>query len=106
MRTAFNLNVFTPNLDPSAKLPVIVWIHGSGNVDGGTPGYDGSKMASDGKAVVVTIAYRLNLLGFLAHPALDNEGHPFANYGILDQQAALKWAKRNIAQFGGDKLRE
>ena len=49
------LNVFTPNLDPSARLPVIVWIHGGGNVDGETPGYDGSKMASDGKTVVVTI---------------------------------------------------
>lgn len=57
------LNVFTPNLDPSAKLPVIVWIHGGGSYDGGTPGYDGSKMASDGKTVVVTIAYRLILWG-------------------------------------------
>jgi para-nitrobenzyl esterase len=60
-------------------------------------------MASDGKTVVVTMEYRLNLMGFLAHPALDNEGHLFANYGILDQQAVLKWVKRNIAQFGGDK---
>ena len=97
------LNVFTPNLDPSAGLPVIVWIHGGGNVDGETPGYDGSKMASDGKTVVVSMEYRLNLMGFLAHPALDDEGHLFANYGLLDQQAALKWVKRNIAQFGGDK---
>ncbi|VTZ26826.1 Carboxylic ester hydrolase [Methylocella tundrae] len=97
------LNVFTPNLDPSAKLPVIVWIHGGANVDGGTPGYDGSKMASDGKTVVVTLAYRLNLMGWFAHPALDNEGHYFGNYGILDQQAALKWVRRNIAKFGGDK---
>ncbi len=48
------LNVFTPNLDATARLPVIVWIHGGGNVDGETPGYDGSKMASDGKTVVVT----------------------------------------------------
>ncbi len=96
------LNVFTPNLDPSAKLPVIVWIHGGGNLDGETPGYDGSKMASDGKTVVVTMEYRLNLMGWLAHPALDDEGHLFGNYGILDQQLTLKWVKRNIAQFGGD----
>jgi para-nitrobenzyl esterase len=96
------LNVFTPNLDPSAKLPVIVWIHGGGSYDGGTPGYDGSKMASDGKTVVVTIAYRLNLMGWLAHPALDDEGHLFGNYGNLDQQLALKWVQRNIAKFGGD----
>jgi para-nitrobenzyl esterase len=97
------LNVFTPNLDPSARLPVIVWIHGGGNIDGETPGYDGSKLAADGKTVVVTIEYRLNLMGFLAHPALDGEGHPFGNYGILDQQAVFKWVARNIAGFGGDK---
>ncbi len=97
------LNVFTPNLDPSARLPVIFWIHGGGNLDGETPGYDGSKMASDGKTVVVTVEYRLNLMGFMAHPALDDEGHLFADYGILDQQLALKWVQRNIAKFGGDK---
>src|SRR5258708_11586999 len=97
------LNVFTPDLNPSARLPVIVWIHGGGNVDGETPGYDGSKLASQGKTVVVTMEYRLNLMGFLAHPALDNEGHLFGNYGILDQQAVLKWVERNIPRFGGDK---
>src|SRR6202034_128836 len=97
------LNVFTPDLSPSARLPVIVWIHGGGNVDGDTPGYDRSKLASQGEAVVVTMAYRLNLLGFLAHPALDNEGHLSGNYGILDQQAVLKWVARNIAAFGGAK---
>jgi para-nitrobenzyl esterase len=97
------LNVFTPDLNPSARLPVIVWIHGGGNVDGETPGYDGSKLALQGKTVVVTMEYRLNLMGFLAHPALDNEGHLFGNYGILDQLAVLKWVERNIARFGGDK---
>jgi para-nitrobenzyl esterase len=97
------LNVFTPNLDPSAGLPVIVWIHGGGNVDGEAPGYDGSKLAADGKTVVVTLQYRLNLMGWFAHPALDDEGHYFGNYGILDQQAVLKWVQRNIAAFGGDK---
>jgi para-nitrobenzyl esterase len=56
------LNVFTPDLNPSARLPVIVWIHGGGNVDGETPGYDGSKLASQGKTVVVTMEYRLNLM--------------------------------------------
>jgi para-nitrobenzyl esterase len=97
------LNVFTPTLDPGEKLPVIVWIHGGGNVDGETPGYDGSKLALQGRTVVVTMEYRLNLMGFLAHPALDNEGHLFGNYGILDQQAVLKWVQHNIARFGGDK---
>src|ERR1700741_4485954 len=52
--------------------------------------------------VVVTLNYRLGLFGFLAHPALDNEGHPFANYGIMDIQAVLRWVKRNAAAFGGD----
>jgi para-nitrobenzyl esterase len=46
--------------------------------------------------------YRMGLFGFLAHPALDNEGHPFGNYGILDQQAVLRWVQRNIEAFGGD----
>jgi para-nitrobenzyl esterase len=99
------LNVFTPNTDADAseKLPVIVWIHGGGNVDGESNDYDGSKLASQGHTVVVTLNYRLGLLGFLAHPALDAEGHHFGNYGILDQQFALKWVQQNIAEFGGDK---
>ena len=52
--------------------------------------------------VVVTINYRLNLFGFMADPAIDTEGHPSGNYGIMDMQAALKWVQRNIAAFGGD----
>lgn len=96
------LNVFTPTARPAEKLPVIVFVHGGGNFTGDAASYDGSALASGGKVVVVTIQYRLNLLGFLAHPALDNEGHPFGNYGILDQQAALRWVLRNIDGFGGD----
>lgn len=97
------LNVFAPEVRPSQPLPVIVFIHGGGNYDGETPGYDGSKMVTKGKAIVVTMAYRLNLMGFLSHPALNNEGHPFANYGLLDQIAAFKWVQRNVSLFGGDK---
>lgn len=96
------LNVFTPQVKTSAKLPVIVWIHGGGNMDGASRDYDASRLATVGKTVVVTINYRLGLLGWLANPALDAEGHPFANYGLLDQQLALKWVKENIATFGGD----
>jgi para-nitrobenzyl esterase len=59
-------------------------------------------MALEGRTVVVTVEYRLNLMGWLAHPALDHEGHLFANYGILDQQFALQWVHDNIANFGGD----
>ena len=96
------LNVFTPKLRESGRLPVIVWIHGGGNVDGETPGYDGSRLAAEG-TVVVSMEYRLNVMGWLAHPALDHEGHLFGNYGVLDQQLALKWVQSNIAEFGGDK---
>jgi para-nitrobenzyl esterase len=96
------LNVFTPHVEASGKLPVIVWIHGGGNMDGASRDYDASRLAALGKTVVVTINYRLGLLGWLANPALDAEGHPFANYVLLDQQLALKWVKANIAAFGGD----
>ena len=94
------LNVFTPNV--KAKLPVLVWIHGGGYFDGASNDYDATKLAARGKMVVVTINYRLNLFGFLAHPALDGEGHAFGNYGLMDMQAALRWVKANIAAFGGD----
>jgi para-nitrobenzyl esterase len=96
------LNVFAPEIGTSSKLPVLVWIHGGGNVDGSSSDYDGSRLAALGNTVVVTINYRLGLLGWLANPALDAEGHPFANYGLLDQQLALKWVKENVAAFGGD----
>jgi para-nitrobenzyl esterase len=99
------LNVYSPDLHPASQdlLPVFVWIHGGGNVDGGSNDYDGSKLATQGHVVVVTINYRLGLLGFMSHPAIDAEGHLFSNYGILDQQAALVWVKNNIRNFGGDK---
>ncbi|RXF74316.1 carboxylesterase/lipase family protein [Hansschlegelia zhihuaiae] len=99
------LNVFAPDahLRGGGKLPVIVWIYGGGNVDGASDGYDGSKLARDGKTIVVTMNYRMNLVGFFAHPALKAEGHPIGNYGILDQLAVLKWVQANIAKFGGDK---
>jgi para-nitrobenzyl esterase len=97
------LNVFTPNLGiPIVKLPVMFWIHGGGNLDGESTDYDGSKLAAQGHTVVVTINYRLGSLGWLAVPALDAEGHLFGDYGLLDQQFALKWVKQNIAKFGGD----
>ena len=82
--------------------PVLVWIHGGGLVQDGARNYDGTKLAADG-AVVVTINYRLGALGFLAHPALASRpGGAAGNYGLMDQQAALRWVQRNIARFGGD----
>jgi para-nitrobenzyl esterase len=97
------LNVYTPkNFGFLSELrPVMVWIHGGAFVVGESDDYDPIKLV-DQNVDVVTLNYRLGALGFLAHPALDSEGHLFANYGTLDQQAALRWVKRNIAAFGGD----
>jgi len=99
------LNVFTTGVRGSPK-PVFVWIHGGGDFDGESNDYDATKLATGGPlgtpTVVVTINYRLGLLGFLSESHLNSEGHPWGNYGILDQQAALRWAQANIAAFGGD----
>jgi para-nitrobenzyl esterase len=84
------------------RLPVFVWVHGGALQVGQGADYDPSKLAATGKAVVVTLNYRLGLFGFFSHPAIDREGHPFANYGLMDQQAALRWVQQNIAAFGGD----
>jgi para-nitrobenzyl esterase len=94
------LNVSTPALHPVVKKPVLVWIHGGGLTADSGSNYDGTKLAKAG-AVVVTINYRLGALGFLAHPALESRGAA-GNYGLMDQQAALRWVQRNISQFGGD----
>jgi para-nitrobenzyl esterase len=96
------LNVSTPTFRPNEKRPVLVWIHGGGFTQDGSLNYDGTKLAADG-IVVVTINYRLGALGFLAHPALaDQAGGSSGNYGLMDQQAALRWVQKNIKQFGGD----
>jgi len=99
------LNVFAPAAKARAPLPVMVWIHGGGFVNGsGTAAlYDGSALARQG-VVVVTLNYRLGRFGFFAHPALiaEQRGAAPANYGLMDQIAALRWVKQNIAAFGGD----
>ncbi len=101
------LNVWTPRLRARAKLPVMVWVHGGGNVEGSQEWPPlGPALAAHG-VVVVTINYRLGVLGFLAHPQLSAESaeHVSGNYGLLDQMAALRWVKQNIARFGGDAER-
>jgi len=98
------LNVYAPTVGSNDQggRPVLVWIHGGGLVQDGARNYDGTKLAADG-VVVVTINYRLGALGFLAHPALASRpGGAAGNYGLMDQQAALRWVQRNIARFGGD----
>jgi para-nitrobenzyl esterase len=102
------LNVWTPLASSVAPRPVMVWIHGGGFTigSGSDPTYDGQSLSEATGAVVVTLNYRLGPLGFLAHPALDQEDPTHAasgNYGFEDQRAALAWVKTNIAGFGGDR---
>lgn len=93
-----NLNVWSPALDPAAKLPVFVWIHGGGFMtgSGGDTIYDGRGFARDG-VVCVTLNYRLGVFGFLY---AGDEGA--GNFALLDQIAALTWVRENIVAFGGD----
>ena len=100
------LNVFTPNNSDNKKpVPVMVWVPGGGLVTGGSFLFDPSPLVLAGNVIVVTINYRLGLLGFFAHQAIDAEGHTNGNYGFMDQQLALKWVNDNIAAFGGDPNR-
>lgn len=101
------LNIWRPK--GARRLPVMVWLHGGANVIGsGTfPVFDGTALARGG-VIVVTINYRLGLLGFFAHPALTRDAPAAAaigNFGTMDQLAALRWVRANIARFGGDPRR-
>ena len=98
------LNIWTPAKSPDEKLPVLVWYFGGGLTWGYTAEmeFDGERIARRG-IVVVTVNYRLNVFGFLAHPEITKESPDApANFGHLDQQAGLKWVIRNISAFGGD----
>ena len=103
------LNVWRPAAAAAARLPVMVWIHGGSLVTGtaSLPVSDGAALARHG-VVLVSINYRVGRLGYFAHPALTREaadGGQLANYGLMDQVAALQWVKRNVAAFGGDPSR-
>ncbi len=98
------LNVWSPQPDPEAHLPVMVWVHGGSNKGGWSyePNYNGARLAAKG-VIVVTIAYRLGPFGFFSHPVLDNGvGQPIANFGWLDTYMAFRWIAENITAFGGD----
>jgi para-nitrobenzyl esterase len=99
------LNIWTPAKTAHEHLPVIVWIYGGGYINGSAsmPLYWGDRLAQK-RVIVVTIAYRLGPLGFLALPELTRESphHSSGNYGLMDQIAALEWIRRNVAAFGGD----
>jgi para-nitrobenzyl esterase len=108
------LNVWTPEPAPQRRLPVMIWLHGGSNISGsasdeiplGIGGYifDGRHIAENQQVVVVTTNYRLGVLGFFSHPALDAEDARgvSGNQGLLDQRMAFDWVRRNIAAFGGD----
>ena len=99
------LNIWTPAKSSKEKIPVLVWIYGGGFSFGSTsdPVHNGEHLARKG-VVLVSIAYRVGQLGFLAHPELsaENPDHVSGNYGLLDQIAGLQWVQKNIAAFGGD----
>lgn len=99
------VNVWRPEAVAARPLPVMVWIYGGGFVDGGTSPavYDGTQFARDG-VVLVSFNYRLGNFGFFAFPALTrrDRGRLLGNYTFMDQIAALKWVRRNVAAFGGD----
>jgi len=99
------LNVWTPAKSANEKVPVLVWIYGGGFNAGATsvPTYSGEVLARKG-VVLVSISYRVGVLGFFAHPGLSAESpqHVSGNYGLLDMIAGLEWVKKNIAAFGGD----
>jgi len=98
------VNIWTPAKTVDERLPVMVWIFGGGLQEGYAHEmeFDGERIASRG-VILVSVAYRLNVFGFLAHPDLtaENPDEP-ANFGFLDQRAGIMWVKRNIANFGGD----
>ncbi len=102
------LNVWTPAKSARERLPVLIYFYGGGFVsgDGSEPRYDGESMAAKG-IVVLTVNYRLGVFGFMSHPELTKESphNASGNYGFLDQNAALQWVQRNIANFGGDPKR-
>src|SRR5512137_2379399 len=99
------LNVWTPAKSAKDRIPVLVWIYGGGFGAGATSekNYSGENLAKKG-VVLVSIAYRVGQLGFLAHPELSRESpnRVSGNYGLLDMIAGLQWVKKNIAAFGGN----
>jgi len=97
------LNVTTPiGHGPVKWLPVMVWFHGGGFATGAGSEYDTTRLVTKGNVIAVTVNYRLGALGFLDLPALAADGAYAGDYALADQQAALRWVRRNAAAFGGD----
>jgi para-nitrobenzyl esterase len=94
------LNVTVPKTAVPQKLPVLVWIYGGAFVGGSSSLYPLDTLATKGRVIVVTMNYRLGVLGFMTHPAFNRSTD--GGYGLADQRAALSWVQRNIAAFGGN----
>ncbi|WP_440069067.1 carboxylesterase/lipase family protein [Streptosporangium sp. OZ121] len=92
------LDVTVPARSGNRPKPVMVWLHGGGLMRGAGSDYDARRLAERGDVVVVKVNYRLGIFGFFGHPGMENSGA----FGIEDQQAALRWVRRNAAAFGGD----
>lgn len=99
-----HLNVFTPTVDPLARKPVMVWLHGGGwwAFSATAPALEGHHLAMQGDVVVVTLNHRLHLFGHLALEDFDERFADSGNAGVLDMVAALRWVRDNVASFGGD----
>ncbi len=98
-----NLNIWRP-ADNGSKLPVLVFVHGGGNMTGSSKEFPGDVLAANTNSVIISIEYRLGAMGFLHHPALltGDKIQDSGNFGLLDILQSLKWVKENIAAFGGD----
>src|SRR6202012_1909463 len=99
------LNVSTPAGAKPGSLPVMVWIYGGGFAGGGSSeGRQDGQYLAHRNVVIVSMNYRLGIFGFFVHPELTAESphHASGNYGLMDQNAALEWVQKNIANFGGD----
>ena len=103
-----SLNVWTAEWPSKSRKPVMVWLYGGGNTAGLTSAehLDGASLSRRG-IILVSVNYRVGIFGFFAHPGLtaESQRHSSGNYGLLDQLAALKWIRDNIAKFGGDPAR-
>jgi para-nitrobenzyl esterase len=103
------LNVYAPadrSNDGGERLPVLFWIHGGSNQYGEGSSYDPTPLVTQGHIIVVTINYRLGALGWLAHPLLDVNGpNSSGNYGLMDQQYAMRWVNQYIAALAATRTR-
>ncbi len=99
------LNLYTPAINPKAKMPVVVWVHGGSLTGGSGAGKNGHAFADKDSVIAITINYRLGVFGFMYLGDADKSLHTSGNNGLLDLEMALQWIRDNIKSFGGDPSR-